>query len=60
MKTINDIIKEGISNDKLWDKLDKLKKELGAEQLLDEICKGISDDEFGRVLKYICDNYNIK
>ena len=29
MKSINDIIKEGVSNNKLWDKLDKLKEKLG-------------------------------
>jgi len=60
MKSINDIIKEGVSNNKLWDKLDKLKEELGAEQLLNEICRCLSDKEFESVLKYICNNNNIK
>lgn len=60
MKSIQDIIKEGSSNMKLWDKLDELKEELGAEKLLEEICQGISDDEFENVLKYICKNYEIK
>lgn len=60
MKTINDIINEGSSNMKLWDKIDELKEELGADKVLDEICQGLSDDDLENVLKFVCKNYEIK
>jgi len=60
MKTIKEIINEGSSNMKLWDKIDELKEELGADKVLDEICQGLSDDDLENVLKFVCKNYEIK
>ena len=60
MKRIEDyLIIEGSSDMKLWDKIDELKEELGADKLLDEICQGLSDDALEKVLKFICKNYDI-
>ena len=59
MKRIEDLINEGSSDMKLWDKIDELKEELGADKLLDEICQGLSDDALKEVLKFICKNYDI-
>ena len=60
MKTIKEIISEGSLNMKLWDKIDELKEELGADKVLDEICQGLSDDDLENVLKFVCKNYEIK
>lgn len=59
MKTIQDIISEGISN-KLWDKIDEMKEVMGADKLLEELCRCLSDDELEKQLKYICKAYEIK
>lgn len=59
MKRIEDLINEGSSNMKLWDKIDELKEELGADKLLDEICQSLSDDALEESLKFICKNYDI-
>ena len=53
-------ISEASSNSKLWDKIDELKEELGAEKLLEEFCHSMSDDELEQNLKWICKNYDIK
>lgn len=59
MKRIEDLINEGSSKMKLWDKIDELKEALGADKLIDEIGQGLSDDALEEVLKYICKNYDI-
>lgn len=59
MKRIEDLINEGSSNIKLWKKIDEIKDELGADKLLDEICRSLSDDALEEALKFICKNYDI-
>jgi len=59
MKSIQEIIKEGTSDIKLWDALDKLKEALGAEKLIDELCKAMSDDDLKQCLKFIAKNNEI-
>ena len=60
MKHIEDIINEGSSNQKLWDQLDTLKEELGAEKVLDELCKAMTDDQMKEYIEFIAQNYEIK
>ena len=59
MKRIEDLINEGSSNMKLWDKIDELKEELGADKLIEELCRAISDDELEKTLKFIYKAYDI-
>lgn len=60
MKSIQDIVNEGSSNMKLWDAVDKIKDELGADKFVDELCQAMSDDELEKNLKFIARNYEIK
>ena len=60
MKSIQDIVNEGSSNMKLWDAVDKIKDELGADKFVDELCQAMSDDELEENLKFIARNYEIK
>ena len=60
MKSIQDIVNEGSSNMKLWDAVDKIKDELGADKFVDELCRAMSDDDLAEKLKFIARNYEIK
>ena len=59
MKSITDIINEGNLDMKLWNAVDKIKDELGAEKFLNELCQGMSDDTLKDLLKFIAKNYEI-
>jgi hypothetical protein len=50
-KTIS--VDEGISDQKLWKAIDKLKEILGAEELVDQICQAMSDDDLKDTLEFI-------
>lgn len=59
MKSIEEIIKEGTSNMKLWDAIDEIKDSIGAEEFLEALCRAMSDDELEKNLKFIARNYEI-
>ena len=59
MKSIQDIVNEGISNMKVWDAIDKIKDSLGADKFIDELCRTMSDNELEKKLKFIARNYEI-
>lgn len=50
-KTIS--VDEGTSDQKLWKAIDKLKEILGAEELVDQLCQAMSDDDLKDNLKFI-------
>ena len=61
MKNLKELlIKEGSSDMKLWDKIDELKEQIGSDQLVDDLCQAMSDDELKKNLQFICRNYDIK
>lgn len=60
MKHLKDrLVREGSSDKKLWDAIDKLKEAVGADQLLDDLCQAMSDDELRDNLKFIIRNYDM-
>jgi len=46
-------INEGTSNMKLWDAIDDLKEILGPDEVIDQMCRAMSDDDLEDTLKFI-------
>ena len=54
MKHLKDsLIKEGMSKEKLYDIVDKMKEAMSAEEILDELCQALSDKELEENLRWI-------
>lgn len=54
MKHLKEIlIKEGMSKEKLYDIVDKMKEALDAETLLDDLCQALDADELEDNLRFI-------
>lgn len=47
------LIKEGMSKEKLYDIVDKMKEAMSAEEILDELCQALSDKELEENLRWI-------
>jgi len=47
------LIKEGMSKEKLYDIVDKMKEAMSADELLDELCQALSDKELEENLRWI-------
>ena len=47
------LVNEGTSDMKLWNAIDKLKDIMGADDLVEALCRAMSDDELRENLKYI-------
>ncbi len=54
MKHLKDrLVREGSSDMKLWDAIDKLKEIIGADELVEALCRAMSDDDLRDNLKFI-------
>lgn len=54
MKHLKDsLIKEGMSKEKLYDIVDKMKDAIGADEVLDALCQALSDKELEENLRWI-------